>query len=143
MPGPLHKIFLVRLFLMVATSSTASAAALMKTLNVRAICLVLSFISCGLVNSAVLAYGEWSPPSGGVVRDSVAAVSIARAVWISMNPSLPKSSEELWQKTMDASLTGGVWHVRQKLLGKDYIGGGLVMNIEAKDGRITLIMVTQ
>jgi hypothetical protein len=115
----------------------------MKTLNIRSICLVLPFILYGLVNSAALAYDEWSPPSGGVVRDSVAAISIARAVWISINPSLPKSSEEVWQKTMDASLAGGVWHVRQKPLGKDYIGGGLVMNIEATDGRITLIMITQ
>lgn len=91
-----------------------------------------------------LSQQKWRPPpGGGVVRDKVAALSIARAVWFSLNPSLPKSSEEVWQREMVVSISEGVWHIEQKPLDKNTLGGGLVMEIRAKDGKILMIMMAQ
>jgi hypothetical protein len=86
---------------------------------------------------------KWAPPPEGVVRDGAAAISIARAIWISLNPGLPKASEEVWQIEMVASLRHGIWHVEQKPLPRGSLGGGLVMEISRADGRVTLIMITQ
>jgi hypothetical protein len=86
---------------------------------------------------------EVDPTPRGVVRDRVAAISIARAIWFSLNPNLPRTSEETWRKEMTASLSGGIWHVEQKPLDKNSLGGGLVMEIRERDGKVTMIMMTQ
>lgn len=86
---------------------------------------------------------QWLPPVGGVIRDKVAAKSIARAIWFSVNPSLKKSSEQAWQKGMEADRDGNIWRVREKSLGKDYLGGGLEIDLNATDGRVLRILVVQ
>ena len=53
------------------------------------------------------------------------------------------SSEELWQSDMVATLAGGIWHVRQKPLGRDYLGGGLEIYLNATDGAVVRVILTQ
>lgn len=85
----------------------------------------------------------WHPPKKGVVRDSKAAVSIAHAVWLSMNPDLQIGDENAWQSGMTASLHNGIWHVAEKPLSHQELGGGLEIDISKRDGRITGIYLTQ
>ena len=85
----------------------------------------------------------WSPPPEGVIRDKIAAISIARAIYFSMNPSLEKSSEEVWQDGMVAERHGDIWKVRQKALPAGTLGGGLEIDLDARDGRVVLIVLTQ
>jgi hypothetical protein len=96
----------------------------MKFLHVELLSLFL-FVSACSTSTPVLKINrfKWVPPAQGVIRDKVAAKSIARAIWFSMNPSLKMSSEELWQSDTIATLAGGIWHVRQKPLGRNYLGG--------------------
>ncbi|RUL77501.1 hypothetical protein [Dyella choica] len=85
----------------------------------------------------------WSPPPEGVIRDKVAAISIARAIYFSMNPSLEKSSEKVWQDGMNAERHGDIWKVQQKALPAGSLGGGLEIDLDAKDGRVVQIIFTQ
>jgi hypothetical protein len=85
----------------------------------------------------------WEPPSQGVIRNGVAAITIARAIWFSTNPTLPKVSELYWQQSMIATLSNGVWHVREKPLGHDAIGGGLEIDLNAKDAKVVGMFLTQ
>lgn len=87
---------------------------------------------------------DWKPPADGVVRDSRAAISIARAVWISMNPKLAQGigSEEVWQSGMVAVLHDGVWEVSSKMKPNE-IGGALFIYVSQKDARIVDIYLTQ
>jgi hypothetical protein len=81
----------------------------------------------------------WHPPAKGVVQDQRAAITIAHAVWLSMNPDTDKETgnEAAWQSMMKATLTKGVWEVVEK---KDE---GLVFDIARRDGRIINIYVVQ
>ncbi|HET7561445.1 MAG TPA: hypothetical protein VFJ87_03590 [Rhodanobacteraceae bacterium] len=85
----------------------------------------------------------WHPPKKGVVRDSKAAITIAHAVWLSMNPDLQIGNEKAWQSGMTASLHNGIWHVAEKPLSHQELGGGLQIDISQRDGRITGIYLTQ
>jgi hypothetical protein len=90
------------------------------------------------------AHAGWQPPSEGVVRDGKAAIAIARAVWLSMNPSISArvGGEEIWQSDMIATLQDGVWEVTNKMSSTD-IGGALFIYISQRDGRIVGIYLTQ
>lgn len=54
-----------------------------------------------------------------VVRDKKAAVSIARAMWLSMNPGLHIDSEGAWQNKVVVDLNDGFWRVMTPELGTD------------------------
>lgn len=82
------------------------------------------------------------PPSEGVIRDKVAAITIARAMWVSMNPSLQVSSEEDWQKHVVAHLDGSVWRVSEPLP-PNSIGGTWEIDLDARDGSFLGAVVTQ
>ena len=85
----------------------------------------------------------WQPPPQGVVRDGKAAIAIARAIWVSMNPDLKISGESSWQTTMTSSLQNGIWRVEEKPLSHQEIGGGLEVDISKHDGQIVGIYLTQ
>lgn len=70
-------------------------------------------------------------------------MAIARAMWVSMNPSLPVAPEADWQKTMTAQLEQGVWKVSEPPLGKGVLGGSCEIDILAKDGRFLRAICTQ
>jgi hypothetical protein len=104
----------------------------------------MSGFSCGICASEPTESNfHWTPPAAGVVRDKYAAIAIAHAIWFSMYPELKKSSEEVWQKEMSAQLVDGVWRVREPPLGPKDIGGGLLIDINARDGKILMVMMTQ
>jgi len=79
----------------------------------------------------------WHPPAKGVVQDARAAITIAHAVWLSMNPDTDSATgnEAAWQSMMKATLNKGVWEVMEK---KEE---GLVFEIAQRDGRILDIYV--
>jgi hypothetical protein len=81
----------------------------------------------------------WHPPAKGVVQDARAAITIAHAVWLSMNPDTDAETgdEAAWQSMMKATLTKGIWEVVEK---KDE---GLVFDIAQRDGRIVSIYVVK
>ncbi|GLQ99113.1 hypothetical protein [Dyella mobilis] len=85
----------------------------------------------------------WSPPPQGVIRDKVAAISIARAIWTSMNPSRDEPSDEEWQGNMIAVRDGNIWRVSERKLPAGSIGGGLEIDLDARDGRVVQIVFTQ
>jgi hypothetical protein len=116
----------------------------MKILRIGALAALVLVAACSFASSAsVSAEFQWTPPPQGVIRDKAAAISIARSIWFSMNPSLKKSSEEVWQKRMEAELIKGVWHVRQKSVGSKFVGGGLEIDLNAKDGKVVRVILTQ
>jgi hypothetical protein len=86
----------------------------------------------------------WRIPKEGLVRDRVAAKTIARAVWFSIHPDWKQSSdtEEEWQSSMDATLRNGVWEVASKMKPGE-IGGSLVILIAQSDGHVVDIYLTQ
>jgi hypothetical protein len=77
----------------------------------------------------------WPSPPAGVIRDKAAAITIARAMWVSMNPSLQVTSEDNWQRHMVAHLDGNVWRVREPGLPPNSIGGRWEIDLDARDGR--------
>ncbi|HEX4504500.1 MAG TPA: hypothetical protein VH722_02120 [Alphaproteobacteria bacterium] len=79
----------------------------------------------------------WHPPAKGVVQDARAAITIAHAVWLSMNPDTDSTTgnEAAWQSMMKATLNKGAWEVMQK------DEQGLVFRIAQRDGRIVEIYV--
>jgi hypothetical protein len=81
----------------------------------------------------------WHPPKEGVVRDQRAAIAIAHAIWLSMNPegNTETQDEAVWQSMMKATLRHGIWEVVEK---KEE---GLVFDIARRDGRIVDIYVVQ
>src|SRR5689334_9470091 len=58
----------------------------------------------------------WHPPAKGVVQDARAAITIAHAVWLSMNPDTDSETgnEAAWQSRMKATLNHGTWEVVDK-----------------------------
>jgi hypothetical protein len=87
---------------------------------------------------------NWQPPADGVVRDSRAAITIARAIWISTYPERAATTgdEAVWQSQMDATLHNGIWEVTKKM-GPDDYGGSLFIYISKRDGRVVGIYITQ
>lgn len=81
----------------------------------------------------------WHPPAKGVVQDARAAITIAHAVWLSMNPDTDTETgnEAAWQSMMKATLNKGMWEVMEK---KEE---GLVFRIAQRDGRIVEIYVVK
>jgi hypothetical protein len=93
----------------------------------------------------VVASGQaWKPPPQGVVRDARAAISIARAVWLSTNPDTADviASEESWQRNVTATLSDGVWQVTEPMKPSE-IGGTFFIFIAKKDGRVLEMLLTQ
>lgn len=116
----------------------------MKKLRVGFMLMVFLIAGCSLGNEAATrAKFEWAPPNNGVIRDKAAAISIAHDIWFSMNPSLKKSSDDVWQNEMQATLVDGIWYVRQKPPSSNSIGGGLEISLSAKDARVVRIILTQ
>lgn len=100
--------------------------------------------ACNITGVAPTSYKfKWRPPPQGVIRDKEAAISISRSIWFSMNPRFKKSSDEFWQKDMEAQLIKGIWRVRQKSVGPNSIGGGIEIDLDAKDGKVVRIIFTQ
>ena len=81
----------------------------------------------------------WVPPADGVVHDARAAITIARAVWQSMNPDAKMGSDADWQQSRMAVLHDGVWQVVYKT-DPDY---GLIILVSQRDGRIVDIFMGQ
>ncbi len=86
----------------------------------------------------------WRPPSRGVVSDKEAAIRVARALWMAMNPDLGQKigAEDLWLKEMDATLQGSVWQVRTRTK-EGELGGNLYLYISATDGKLLGTHLTQ
>jgi hypothetical protein len=81
----------------------------------------------------------WHPPANGVVRDQRAAITIAYAIWKSMNPDTDATigNEAAWQSMMKATLHDGIWDVLEKK------NEGIVIRIAQRDARIVDIYVVQ
>ncbi|HEV2563407.1 MAG TPA: hypothetical protein VGT78_14825 [Rhizomicrobium sp.] len=84
----------------------------------------------------------WQPPAEGVVRDAKSAISIARVVWFSMHPDFKKPTDDDWQKSMEATLSDGVWEVTEPMK-QGEIGGSLFIFISQKDARVLDVFLTQ
>jgi hypothetical protein len=117
----------------------------MRTSLVKDI-LILALLSVSLFHVANCTAREkswWTPPPGGVIRDKVAAISIARAIWVSLNPGSQIPTEQGWQEGMDAVRVGNVWQVTEKPLPKGSIGGGIEIDLDARDCHVVQIVFTQ
>ncbi|HTJ64685.1 MAG TPA: hypothetical protein VL899_12840 [Alphaproteobacteria bacterium] len=110
----------------------------MNTRTFRAVA-AMAFLLAAPVSLADMPDNPWHPPAKGVVRDPRAAIAIAHAVYLSLNPETDEATndEKSWQSMMTATLTKGVWQVVQKN------GEGTVFNISQRDGRILDIYVVQ
>jgi hypothetical protein len=100
--------------------------------------------TCNLAKASRYELPKWSPPAEGVVRDAKTAITIARAIWISVNPDIGSSisDEHAWQSEMVATLQNGVWHVTNNTKNGE-VGGALFIEISKRDGRILNIYITQ
>jgi hypothetical protein len=78
-----------------------------------------------------------------VIRDGAAAKEIARAMWVSMNPSLKVWSKTDWQEKVDAHLDGSVWRVYERSIAPGTIGGTWEIDLSAEDGRLLRVFMTQ
>jgi hypothetical protein len=108
-------------------------------------CFSFTLLFAALTNpGAASAYDGrlWSPPTEGVIRNGKAAISIARLIWLSMNPDLHGNSDETWQTGMVASLHNGIWHVVEKLP-REALGGGIEIDISQSNAKVTGIYLTQ
>lgn len=113
---------------------------------------MLSILGVSGCTAASLSQATWRPPIEGVVRDQQAAITIARAIWFSMNPELLENlgllglsdggNEEVWQAGMKATLKDGIWKVEQKDLGPDAMHGSLVVFIAQTDAHIVYMHIT-
>ena len=109
------------------------------------VCFSLPLLFAALTNPSMVNtydWPHWSAPKEGVIRDGKAAISIARLIWLSMNPDLRGTSDEAWQTGMVASLQNGIWHVVEKLP-KGAIGGGVEIDLSQSDAKVTGIYLTQ
>ncbi len=110
-------------------------------MNVKILQIVaaMAFLLVGTAAADTMPESPWHPPAKGVVQDKRAAITIAHAVWLSMNPDTDASTgdEKAWQAMMTATLDKGVWQVVQK------DGQGLVIDVAQHDARIVDIYVVQ
>jgi hypothetical protein len=90
---------------------------------------------------------KWQPPTEGLVRDARAAITIARAVWISTTSANSRiannvGSDDDWQSGMTATLREGVWEVATTSE-PNSISVDLIICVAQRDARIVGIYVIQ
>jgi len=85
---------------------------------------------------------DWQPPKNGVIRDSKTAISIAHAIYASMNPDLKISNEKDWQSHFTATLNNGTWEVGEKTE-PGSLGGGLWILLSQRDAHVVSIYLIQ
>lgn len=112
--------------------------------GLMAVCAAFLSISAGAYADERTYLDDWQPPPEGVVRDKRTAIAIAHAVWISGSPewAARAGSVEAWQSEMVADLEGDVWFVGPPSI-PGTIGGGFVIAISKKDGRILEMYLLQ
>lgn len=100
-------------------------------------CITLSLTSISSRADELIMPDNWRIPPEGLVRDEKAAISIARAVWISINPELAQNfaTDEIWQSYMIAKLDGDVWIVEPRP-NPNVIRGGVRIALSKIDARI-------
>jgi hypothetical protein len=101
----------------------------------------------------LLLLASCTPPAGlvagrcrvltpGPVATEQQAVLAARAAWNCSQPDVPHTDEADWLRTYRAERRLDVWYVGP-LLPKGYAGGGLVIEVSAKNGAIADAYLTQ
>jgi hypothetical protein len=78
----------------------------------------------------------------GAVTTESQAVLAARAAWNCSQPDVPHTSEADWLRSYRAERRMDVWYVGT-LLPEGYAGGGLVIEVSAKNGAIVDAYLTQ
>ena|SRR5215467_5534982 len=98
---------------------------------------LLSVLLCSCSAAAIfcgppLAHGIRDPGHfGPAVADREAAITIARAIWLSRHPELEGESESAWLKDYRAELWDGAWSI-SRADGR----GGLQIRIARRDGQL-------
>jgi hypothetical protein len=101
----------------------------------------------------LLLLASCTPPAGlvagrcrvltpGAVATASQAILAARAAWNCSQPDVPHTSEADWFRHFGAARTLDVWYVGS-LLPEGYAGGGLVIEVSAKNGAIIDAYLTQ
>lgn len=105
--------------------------------NLVILCAALLLISAKISAEEIIMPDNWRIPPEGLVRDERAAITIARAVWVSINPKLAQNigTDEVWQSIMVAKLDGEVWIVEPRP-NPNMLGGGVRIALSKKDARI-------
>src|SRR6266446_8042585 len=79
------------------------------------------------------------------IENDKQAILAARKIWYCLNPRLARLDpldEQDWLREFVASRRDGTWHISQTLP-EGYAGGGVVMDLAQRDGRLLNIEETQ
>jgi hypothetical protein len=112
----------------------------MHLMLVIAICLAC-FSGCSRTSQGLVA-SVCMRPAGAVVKDSHQAILLARAAWYCAHSSEHMESESAWLAKYETYNKDHVWHITRKIP-DGYAGGGPVVEIAEKDGRILDMNRTQ
>ena len=81
-------------------------------------------------------------PTGAAVKDSHQAILRARAAWYCAHLLEHRQSESEWLAQYEADEADGVWHI-SVIIPSGFAGGGPVVDVAARDGRILDFNQTQ